>query len=184
MAMSHHTCYSQVGMIFINSNIIFQYQYSNSNIQFYHYCHRHESPHLLHTGGNDWRKHGAVFIRVVDVFLTSESFWGPIVVSFARVSKHFLFIAFWIILLMLMIWLSRPKTICEYIKCKVYDSSYSDSQINYLWVMSIDWVTQQRKAIAAFNYKLCKIRTTPIAKGHNGCFSGKSSIQPEVWYLK
>ena len=56
--------------------------------------HGHESPHLLHTGGNDWRKHGAVFIRVVDVFLTSESFWGPIVVSFARVSKHFLFIAF------------------------------------------------------------------------------------------
>ena len=109
--------------------------------------HGHESPHLLHTGGNDWRKHGAVFIRVDD--FTSKSFWGPIVVSFARVSKHFLFIAFWIILLMLMIWLSRPKTICEYIKCKVYDSSYSDSQINYLWVMSIDWVTQQRKAIAA-----------------------------------
>ena len=52
--------------------------------------HGHESPHLLHTGGNNWRKHGAVFIRVVDVFLTSESFWGPIVVSFARVSKYFL----------------------------------------------------------------------------------------------
>ena len=56
--------------------------------------HGHESPHLLHTGGNDWRKHGAVFIRVVDVFLTSESFWGPIIVSFARVSKYFLFFAF------------------------------------------------------------------------------------------
>ena len=48
-----------------------------------------------------------------------------------------------------MIWVSWPKTICEYIKYKVYDSSYSDSQINSLWVMSIDWVTQQRKAIAA-----------------------------------
>ena len=56
--------------------------------------HGHESPHLLHTGGNDWRKHGAVFIRVVDVFLTSESFWGPIVVSFPIAFKYFLFIAF------------------------------------------------------------------------------------------
>ena len=46
-----------------------------------------------------------------------------------------------------MIWLSRPKTICEYIKYKVSDSSYSDSQINYLWVMSIEWVTQQRKRL-------------------------------------
>ena len=81
-------------MIFINSNIIIQYQYSNSNIQFYHYCHCHESPHLLHTGGNNWRKHGAVFIRVVDVFLTSESFWGPIVVSFPTAFKYFPFIAF------------------------------------------------------------------------------------------
>ena len=56
--------------------------------------HGHESPHLLHTGGNDWRKHGAVFIRVDDVFFTSKSFWGPIVVSFARVFKYFLLIAF------------------------------------------------------------------------------------------
>ena len=39
-----------------------------------------------------------------------------------------------------------PST-SEYIKYKVSDSSYSDSQINCLWVMSIEWVTQQRKRL-------------------------------------